>query len=61
MTRVSRDVVVALLRNRGDFGAAARAEAELPDEVSERDDAELLEAYGIEAAELHHARRQPEG
>lgn len=61
MTRVSRDAVVVLLRNRGDVESAARAEAELPDEVDDHEDAGVLEAYGIDAAELRHARPQPGG
>jgi hypothetical protein len=51
MPQVSKDQILALLREEGDHDAAARADRELPDEVDVERDAGLLEGLGLDPKE----------
>lgn len=47
-----KDLIVQLLRSRGDHEKAAEAHGELPDKVDENDHAGLLDKFGVDPKDL---------
>ncbi len=49
---VPREMVIQMIRSRGDFDAASRAEQELPEKVDTDADAGLLAGYSISPSDF---------
>lgn len=58
---IDKAQIVQLLRSRGEDEKASQAEADLPDEVDTGQDADLLEALGIDPVELEALLETPHG
>ena len=50
--QVDKDMVLQLLRSRGDHEKAAEADEELPDKVDQNEHAGLLEKFGVDPKDL---------
>jgi len=50
--QIDKDMILKLLRSKGDHGNAAQAEQELPDKVDTQNDAGLLGKFGVDPKDL---------
>ena len=50
--QIDKDMILSLLRSRGDHEKAAEAEQELPDKVDDSEHAGLLDKFGVNPQEL---------
>lgn len=50
--QIPKDMILELLKGRGDHDKAGQADGELPDQVDTDQHANLLEKYGIDPKEL---------
>ncbi len=50
--KVDKDMILNLLRSRGETDKAAQADQELPDQVDSEEHAGLLDKFGINPADL---------
>ena len=50
--QIDKDMILSLLRSRGDHDKAAEAEQELPDKVDDSEHAGLLDKFGVNPQEL---------
>ncbi len=50
--QIDKDMILGLLRSRGDHDKATEAEQELPDKVDPNEHAGLLDKFGVNPQEL---------
>ncbi len=50
--KIDKDMILNLLRSRGETDKAAEADQELPDQVDSEDHAGLLDKFGVNPADL---------
>lgn len=50
--KIDKDMILKLLRSRGEHQKADQAEQELPDQVDQEEHAGLLDKFGINPADL---------
>jgi hypothetical protein len=50
--QIDKDMILKLLRSRGDHEKASQAQQELPDKVDDEEHAGLLEKFGVEPKEV---------